>query len=155
LIAGAMLMTEYCGRAKATSEMLQDGWLKSGDIGRLDDRGYLHVVDRKKNIVISGGENISCSEVESALAELADVEDAAAFSVPDERLGEKLVLAVVPRSKVTITDQLLIAYLAQKLAAYKIPQSFIFMEQLPRNASGKVLRHELQAKFKRQNTEHG
>ena len=150
-----MLMTEYCGRAKATSEMLQDGWLKSGDIGRMDERGYLHVVDRKKNIVISGGENISCSEVESALAELTDVEDAAAFSVPDERLGEKLVLAVVPRSKVTITDQLLMAYLAQKLAAYKIPQSFIFMEQLPRNASGKALRHELQAKFKLQNIEHG
>lgn len=155
LIAGAMLMTEYCGRAKATSEMLQDGWLKSGDIGRLDERGYLHVVDRKKNIVISGGENISCSEVESALAELTDVEDAAVFSVPDERLGEKLVLAVVPRSNVTITEQLLMTYLAQKLAAYKIPQSFIFMEQLPRNASGKVLRHELQARFKLQSTEHG
>lgn len=155
LIAGAMQMTEYCGRVEATSEMLQDGWLKSGDIGRLDECGYLHVVDRKKNIVISGGENISCSEVESALAEFTDVEDAAAFSVPDERLGEKLVLAVVPRSKVTITGQLLMAYLAQKLAAYKIPQSFIFMEQLPRNASGKVLRHELQARFTRQNTEHG
>lgn len=121
----------------------------------MDERGYLHVVDRKKNIVISGGENISCSEVESALAELTDVEDAAAFSVPDERLGEKLVLAVVPRNKVTITDQLLMAYLAEKLAAYKIPQSFIFMEQLPRNASGKVLRHELQAKFKRLHTKQG
>lgn len=147
LIAGAMLMTEYCGRAEATSEMLQEGWLRSGDIGRLDEHGYLHVVDRKKNIVISGGENISCSEVESVLLELADVEDAAAFSIPDDRLGEKLVMAVVPRATADVTDKLLTEHLSQKLAVYKIPQNFIFMQQLPRNASGKVLRHELQANF--------
>ena len=126
--------------------MLRGGWLRSGDIGRLDAHGYLHVVDRKKNIVISGGENISCSEVESAMLEMADVADAAAFSVPDDRLGEKLVMAVVPRSGTPIAQALLQAHLAQRLAAYKIPQQFVFVDELPRNASGKVLRHQLQAR---------
>ncbi len=146
LIGGAMLMSQYCGLEEATADMLQGGWLRSGDIGRLDAHGYLHVVDRKKNIVISGGENISCSEVESAMVEMAEVADAAAFSVPDDRLGEKLVMAVVPRSGTPIAQALLQAHLAQRLAAYKIPQQFVFVDELPRNASGKVLRHQLQAR---------
>ena len=143
LISGAMLMREYCQREEATAEVMRGGWLRSGDIGRLDAEGYLHVVDRKKNIVISGGENISCSEVECALIEHASVEDAAAFSVPDDRLGEKLVIAVVLREGAQVSEQSLKTHLGARLAAYKIPQCFVFSEGLPRNASGKVLRHEL------------
>lgn len=143
LISGAMLMREYCQREEATAEVMRGGWLKSGDIGHLDTEGYLHVVDRKKNIVISGGENISCSEVECALIEHASVGDAAAFSVPDDRLGEKLVIAVVLREGAQVSEQSLKTHLGATLAAYKIPQCFVFSEGLPRNASGKVLRHEL------------
>lgn len=147
-IGGAMLMTEYCRRAQATADIMQGGWLKSGDLGRLDAKGYLHVVDRKKNIVISGGENISCSELECVLVEHEGVEDAAAFGVADERLGEKLVMAVVLQAQARVSEQSLIAFLQKRLAAYKIPQQFVFIAQLPRNASGKVLRQELKATVK-------
>ncbi|MOA09763.1 Long-chain-fatty-acid--CoA ligase [compost metagenome] len=147
LMRGAMLMREYCKQAQATAEVLQDGWLRTGDIGRVDAEGYLHVVDRKKNIVISGGENISCNEVEAALMEHGGVAEAAAFSVPDERLGEQVVVAVVLLEGQALSEEALKAHMGERLAAYKVPRRVVFFDSLPRNATEKVLRHELRRLF--------
>ncbi|MFC4933084.1 class I adenylate-forming enzyme family protein [Massilia sp. GCM10023247] len=147
LMRGAMLMRGYCKQAQATADVLQGGWLRTGDIGRVDADGYLHVVDRKKNIVISGGENISCNEVEAAVMEHAGVAQAAAFGVPDERLGEQVVLAVVLLDGTTLAEEALHAHLRQRLAAYKVPRAVWFLDALPRNATDKVMRHELRRQF--------
>lgn len=147
LMRGAMLMREYCKQAQATAEVLQDGWLRTGDIGRVDAEGYLHVVDRKKNIVISGGENISCNEVEAAIMEHGSVAQAAAFSVPDERLGEQVVVAVVLLEGKALSQEAVRTHMGERLAAYKVPRQVVFLDDLPRNATEKVLRHELRRQF--------
>lgn len=150
LMRGAMLMREYCKQAQATAEVLQDGWLRTGDIGLVDAEGYLHVVDRKKNIVISGGENISCNEVEAAVMEHGSVAQAAAFSAPDERLGEQIVVAVVLLEGKALSEEALKTHMGERLAAYKVPRCVMFLDSLPRNATEKVVRHELLRQFLRQ-----
>ena len=147
LMRGAMLMREYCKQPQATALVLQDGWLRTGDIGRIDADGYLHVVDRKKNIVISGGENISCNEVEAAVMEHGSVAETAAFSVPDERLGEALVVAVVLLAGKALTQEALQIHLCERLAAYKVPRRVVFLDAMPRNATEKVMRHALRSQF--------
>lgn len=147
LMRGAMLMREYCKQPQATLDVLQDGWLRTGDIGRVDAQGYLHLVDRKKNIVISGGENISCHEVEAAVMEHASVAETAAFSVPDERLGEQVILAVVLLEGKVLSPEVLQAHLGERLAAYKVPRRVVFLDALPRNATEKVVRHKLREHF--------
>ncbi|MGE8064455.1 class I adenylate-forming enzyme family protein [Pseudomonas sp. NPDC089569] len=147
LMRGAMLMREYCKQPQATAEVLQDGWLRTGDIGRVDAQGYLHVVDRKKYIVISGGENISCNEVEAAVMEHDSVAHTAAFGVPDDRLGEQIVVAVVLLEGKTLSEDALKAHLGERLAAYKVPRRVLFLATLPVNATEKVMRHELRRQF--------
>lgn len=146
-LRGAMLMREYCGNPAATAAALADGWLRTGDIGRLDDAGYLHVVDRKKDIVISGGENISCVEVEGVVMEYPGVLDAAAFAVIDERLGERLAVAVVTQPGASVDSEALKNYVAGRLAIYKVPRAVMYARELPRNALGKVSRQLLQQRF--------
>ncbi|GAB3626404.1 fatty acid--CoA ligase [Pandoraea terrae] len=143
LVRGAMLMREYCKQAHATAEVLQEGWLRTGDIGRLDAEGYLHVVDRKKYIVISGGENISCNEVEAAVMEHGCVAQTAAFGVPDDRLGEQIVVAVVLIEGKALSEHALKQHLGERLAAYKVPRRVVFLASLPVNSTQKVMRHEL------------
>lgn len=147
LLRGAMVMREYCKQPEATAEVLQDGWLRTGDIGRLDAEGYLHLVDRKKYIVISGGENISCNEVEAAVMEHRSVAQTAAFGVPDERLGETVVVAVVLLEGQALSEDALKRHIGERLAAYKVPQRVVFLDSLPVNATEKVMRHELRRQF--------
>jgi acyl-CoA synthetase (AMP-forming)/AMP-acid ligase II len=138
-VRGAMVMQGYCKNSKATADALRtDGWLQTGDMARIDSDGYLHIVDRKKHIVISGGENISCTEVEAAALEFNGVSHAAAMGLPDERLGEKLVLAMV--ADPSVNDEALKQHIAAKLAIYKVPRQIIRFDALPYNALGKVNR---------------
>lgn len=147
LLRGAMLMREYCKQPEATALVLEGGWLRTGDIGRMDAEGYLHVVDRKKYIVICGGENISCNEVEAAVMEHASVAQTAAFGVPHERLGEEIVVAVVLLEGQTLSQAALQHHLGERLATYKVPQRVLFLPSLPVNATEKVMRHELRRQF--------
>lgn len=141
-VRGAMVMQGYCNNPKATADALRaGGWLQTGDLARIDGDGYLHIVDRKKHIVISGGENISCTEVEAAALEFDGVSHAAAMGLPDERLGEKLVLAMVARPDVD--DEALKKHIATKLAIYKVPRRIVRLDALPYNALGKVNRAAL------------
>jgi acyl-CoA synthetase (AMP-forming)/AMP-acid ligase II len=125
-----------------------DGFIKTGDIGYLDEDGYLFIVDRKKDIIIRGGENISAAEVEAAVYACEGVGEAAVFGVPDERLGEVAVAIVRPREDCALSEEELRAFLATRLAAFKIPAQFHFAsEPLPRLGTGKIDRVALKQRF--------
>lgn len=137
-VHGAMIMQGYWNRPEDTAAVLSpDGWLRTGDVGYIDDEGFVFIVDRKKDMVISGGENIYCAEVERVLGELDGITECAAFGIPDERLGEALVAVVV--SKGTIEEEHVILEVGERLARYKAPRRVAFAsETLPRNHVGKV-----------------
>ncbi len=138
-VSSAGLLTEYVGDAAATAEAMQDGWLASGDVGFVDAAGIFTIVDRKKNMVISGGENIYCAEVERVLADHPDVRDCIAYGLPDDRLGERLAATVVAGAEASLSADDVKAHCKERLAIYKVPREVIVThEPLPRTASGKV-----------------
>ena len=141
---GPHLIRGYWTKPDDTAEVIVDGWLRSGDIGRIDNDGFVYVEDRAKDMVLRGGENVYCAEVEAALYEHPDVHEAAVFGVPHERLGEEVAAAVLPRAGATLTVDELQAHVGQRLASFKVPSLIaIFDAPLPRNASGKILKREL------------
>ena len=138
----------YLNRPEATAEAITDGWFHTGDIALVDDDGFLFIVDRKKDMVLRGGENVYCAEVEAAVYRHPDVAECSVFGVPDERLGEEVALAVVPRPGRTLTADALRAHLTPIMARHKIPRYiWILAEPLPRNASGKFLKRELRERL--------
>lgn len=143
-VRGPTVMKGYWNKPKETSDVLKDGWFFTGDIGLLDDLGFLVILDRAKDIVIRGGENIGCAEVEYAIAEHPSVSEVSVYGIPDERLGEIPCASVMlkPSMKITSTD--LTQFLENKIAAFKIPQHFYLQyEKLPRIAAGKIAKKEL------------
>jgi long-chain acyl-CoA synthetase len=141
---GANLIRGYWNKPEATAETIVDGWLRSGDIGRIDAEGFVYVSDRAKDMVLRAGENIYCAEVEAVVYEHPAVYEAAAFGVPHPRLGEELAIAVVPRPGASIDPDDLRAHVAAHLAAFKVPTYVeVYREQLPRNASGKILKRTI------------
>lgn len=138
-VSSAGLMSEYVGDAKSTAETLQAGWLASGDVAIVDANGIFTIVDRKKNMVISGGENIYCAEVERVLADHPDVRDCIAYGQPDERLGERLLATVVVPAGSLVSEDDIKAHCREHLAIYKVPRGIALVhDPLPRTASGKV-----------------
>jgi acyl-CoA synthetase (AMP-forming)/AMP-acid ligase II len=143
------VMLGYYNDAKANAETLKEGWLYTGDIGRFDEDGRLYIIDRKKNMVISGGENIYCAEVERVLGEHPDAIEAIAFGEPDPRLGERLVAVVVLKDGAEGDEAAMKAYAKSRLAIYKVPRRVEFTRApLPRNATGKVARGVFLEAFK-------
>ncbi len=141
---GPMLIRGYWNRPEATEETIVDGWLRTGDIGRFDEEGFLYIEDRAKDMILRGGENIYGAEVESAIYEHPAIHEAAVFGVPHERLGEEVAVALVLREGATLTPDELRTYLSGKIASFKVPAHvFIRTELLPRNAAGKFLKREL------------
>ncbi len=141
---GPMLISGYWNRPDATAETLQDGWLRSGDLGHLDAAGFVYVSDRVKDMVLRGGENIYCIEVESAIYEHPTVYEAAVYGVPHDRLGEELACHVMVKPGETLDAPELQRFLAERIASFKVPSVVtIVSESLPRNASGKILKREL------------
>jgi acyl-CoA synthetase (AMP-forming)/AMP-acid ligase II len=150
-VRGSVVIKGYLNRPEATASAIRDGWFHTGDIARIDDDGFVYIVDRAKDMVLRGGENVYCSEVESAIYEHPDVAEAAVFGVPDERLGEDVAAAIVVRDGATITAGELQAFLADRIAKYKIPATvWIRQEALPRNANGKFLKRDLRAELLKQ-----
>jgi len=141
---GPVLIRGYWNRPEETAEVLVDGWLRSGDIGRLDAEGFIYVEDRAKDTVLRGGENIYSAEVEAAIYEHPAVYEAAVFGVPDPRLGEQVAAAVVLKPGASLTVEELQAHVAARLAAYKVPTLVTISSlQLPRGATGKILKRDL------------
>jgi acyl-CoA synthetase (AMP-forming)/AMP-acid ligase II len=138
----------YWNQPDATAEAFIDGWFHTGDVGYLDEQGFLYIVDRIKEIIIRGGENISCIEVEAAIYSHPAVYEAAVFGLPDERLGEIVGAAIVLREETELTSDELSDYLGEHLAGFKIPAHMWFRgEQLPRIASGKIFKRQLKADY--------
>ena len=143
-VRGPVVIKGYVNRPEATAESIIDGWFDTGDIARIDEDGFVFIVDRAKDMVLRGGENIYCSEVEAALYEHPGIAEAAVFAVPDERLGEAVAAAVVPADGVTIDVAELQAFVAERIARHKVPSTVILRsEPLPRNATGKFLKRQL------------
>jgi len=140
-------MQGYWRQEKLTAETLRGGWLHTGDMATMDDHGYLLIVDRKKDIIISGGENISSLEVEKTLAAHPLVFDAAVIPVPDEKWGEVPKAFVMLKPGERTTEQELIEFCRERLAHYKTPRSVEFIDALPRNAAGKTLKGELRKRY--------
>jgi fatty-acyl-CoA synthase len=140
------LMAGYWDNPKATDEAFAGGWFHSGDLVRQDDEGYVWVVDRKKDMIISGGENIYCAEVENVLAGHPAIVEVAVIGRPDEKWGEvPVAVAAMTESTVTLAD--LDEFLSERLARYKHPKALEVVDALPRNPAGKVLKTELRARF--------
>ena len=128
--------------------MLHDGWYSTGDIGRVDEKGYLSLLDRSKDMIISGGENVYCTEVEEAIYTHPAVLEAAVFGIPDERWGEAVHAVVVARTGVVVTAEDIIAHTRKSIAGYKVPRSVqVRAAELPKSGPGKVLKRELRAPF--------
>ena len=138
----------YWNKPEATAEAFVKGWFHTGDVGYLDEDGFLYIVDRIKEIIIRGGENISCIEVEAAIYSHPAVEEAAVFGLPDERLGEAVATTIVLREGHSLAAAELQAFLAEHLAGFKIPVHIWFLdEKLPRIASGKIFKRELKSVY--------
>jgi long-chain acyl-CoA synthetase len=139
-----MLIRGYWNKPEATAETIVDGWLRSGDVGRLDEEGFVYVEDRVKDMILRGGENVYCAEVESAIYEHPAVHEAAVFGVPHDRLGEEVAVAIRPNDGVSFSAEDLWKFLDGKIANFKVPNHVVIMnEELPRNAAGKFLKREL------------
>lgn len=146
VIRGPNLMHGYWKRPDATEEAFAGGWFHTGDLARMDEEGDIYIVERKKDMFISGGENVYPAEVENALFELLEVAEAAVIGVKDEKWGEvgKAIVVFKPGKK--LTDEQILTFLRGRLAKYKVPKSVAVVDQLPRNAAGKVLKNTLKEK---------
>ncbi|MFT9846102.1 fatty acid--CoA ligase family protein [Aneurinibacillus sp. REN35] len=142
IVRGPNVMKGYLNMPEETSRTLQDGWLYTGDMGYMDEDGYIFIVDRKKDMIIVGGYNVYPREVEEVLYEHPQIIEAAVIGVPDENVGEAVQAYVVSRDP-SLTAEELIAYCQSGLAKYKVPSKIIFIEELPKNTTGKILRRAL------------
>jgi fatty-acyl-CoA synthase len=142
-LRGPKVFRGYWRDAEATAAAIRDGWFFTGDIGRVDEDGYLYIEDRKKDMIVSGGENIASPEVERVLYEHEAVLEAAVIGMPSERWGEVPVAFVALRPQATASEEEILSFCRTKLAKYKVPKRIEFIESLPRNPSGKVLKRVL------------
>lgn len=143
---GPNIMKGYWKKPEQTDAVLRDGWYRSGDMGYIDEEGFVFLVDRAKDMIVSGGENVYCSEVEEALYKHPAVLEAAVFGVPDEAWGEAVHAVVVPREEVTPEE--LIEFCRTQIAGYKLPKAIsLSAEELPKSGPGKILKRELREPF--------
>jgi long-chain acyl-CoA synthetase len=146
LVRGNGVMKEYYRNPEKTAEALKDGWLHTGDMARQDDEGFIYIVDRKKDVVITGGENIFPVEVEDILRRHPGVYDAAVIGIPDERLGEIVAAVIDPKPGTTLTEEELDQFCEENLPRYKRPRRIIF-DKVPRNPTGKIEKPRLREKY--------
>jgi long-chain acyl-CoA synthetase len=145
---GPNLIRGYWNRRSDTAETIIDGWLRTGDLGRIDADDFVYVEDRAKDMVLRGGENVYCAEVEAAIYEHPAVYEAAVFGVPHERLGEEVAAVVFPRAGHDLTVEALQAHVRERLAGFKVPSRILLCDApLPRNPAGKILKRDLRESF--------
>jgi acyl-CoA synthetase (AMP-forming)/AMP-acid ligase II len=144
---GPVVMKGYWNKADATAKSVKDGWFYTGDAGYFDKDGFLFIHDRVKDMIVTGGENVYPAEVENAVFGHAAVADVAVIGVPDDKWGEAVKAIVVLKPGTTATAEEIITYTRSRIAGYKLPKTVDFIEVLPRNPSGKVLRRELREPY--------
>lgn len=143
IVSGPILMSGYWGKPELTAETIRNGWLHTGDLAMRDEDGFYYILDREKNMFISGGENVYPAEVEGVLLENRKISEAAVVGVFDRKWGEAGKAFVVPKKGQDITREEVIKWCIDRLAKYKIPRYIEFLEQLPENAAGKIMKHKL------------
>src|SRR5690606_2425190 len=143
VVRGPTVTPGYLNRPDATAQAIRDGWLHTGDIGYVDGEGYLYVLDRRDDLIVSGGENVYPAEIEAVLQSHPEVLEAGVYGAADERWGQAPVAVVVLRTGAVVTTEALIAHCRERLAAYKAPTRIEFRDALPRNAAGKLMRSRL------------
>jgi len=148
VVRGPNVSKGYLKRDRENADVFRDGWFHTGDVGRLDEDGYLFLVDRKKDMIITGGENVYSSEVEAVLYRHPGVSEAAVIGVPDDRYGEALFAVIVPRTGVTLTAEEIIDHCRAHIGGYKIPRRIAFVDALPRTAVGKVQKAALRERYR-------
>jgi long-chain acyl-CoA synthetase len=147
-IRGANIMKGYWNKPAETAAVLEDGWYYSGDGAYMDEDGFVYIVDRLKDMIISGGENVYSAEVENAISLMPGVGEVAVIGVPDERWGERVHAIVVPKTGVTLTADDVMAHCREQIAGYKCPKSVDFRNTaLPLSGAGKVLKRELREPY--------
>lgn len=147
-VRGSSVIKGYINRPDATAESITDGWLHTGDIARIDEDDFIYIMDRKKDMVLRGGENIYCAEVEAGIFHHPAVAEVVVFGVPDDRLGEDVATAIVLKPGATLSEEELKAHCAERMAKFKIPSRIWFCDEpFPRNASRKFLKREVRAKL--------
>jgi len=137
----------WMDEAKTRSEFTDDGWFKTGDLGRIDAQGYVHIVGRAKDLVISGGYNVYPKEVESELDALTGVLESAVFGIPHPDFGEGVTAVVVAQKGVELSESEILSAMQSRLARYKLPKRVLVIEELPRNTMGKVQKNELRKRY--------
>jgi len=142
-VKGSSVIKGYINRPEATAESITDGWLHTGDIARIDEDGFIFIVDRKKDMVLRGGENVYCAEVEAAVYRHPSVAECSVFGVPDDRLGEEVGVAIVLKPGEDVSADALREHCAGIMAKHKVPRYVWFLTALPRNASGKFVKRDL------------
>jgi acyl-CoA synthetase (AMP-forming)/AMP-acid ligase II len=147
-VRGETVCAGYWNRPEETASAFRDGWLYTGDLAVVDDHGLVDIVDRRKDMIITGGENVYSTEVENALYEHPAVLEAAVFGVPDERWGERVSAAVVARDGQVLDDAELAAFCRERIAGYKVPRRFEHLAALPRTGSGKIDKRALRQRFR-------
>jgi acyl-CoA synthetase (AMP-forming)/AMP-acid ligase II len=148
VVRGANVMKGYWKMERETKQTLRGGWLHTGDLARMDEEGYLFLVDRKKDVIKSGGENVYSREVEEVLADHRAVKEVVVVGVPDERWGEAVKAVVLLREGAECSESEILEFCRGKLAAFKHPKSISFVETLPKNSTGKILKAELRERYK-------
>ncbi|MFP7299195.1 class I adenylate-forming enzyme family protein [Neobacillus niacini] len=151
IIKSPMVMKEYYKKPEETKNTIKKGWLYTGDLATIDEEGYITLVDRKKDMIITGGENVYSVEVEGVLFEHPGVLDAAIIGLPDDTWGEAVCAIIVPKEGTVLDEEEIKSFCRQKLAGYKVPRRIFIEEQLPRNASGKILKYQLRQKLNQVN----
>ena len=144
---GPQLMSGYWQRPDETAQTLRDGWLHTGDVGRLDEDGYLFVEDRIKDMIVSGGENVYPGIVEQVLVRHPGIAEAAVIGIPDEHWGEAVKAVVVARPASVCTEEEILAFCRPRLGGFERPRSVDFVDALPRTATGKVLKRALREPY--------
>jgi acyl-CoA synthetase (AMP-forming)/AMP-acid ligase II len=146
LVKSPMTMARYWQNSQVTARTIEDGWLRTGDLGRMDGQGYLYILDRKSDMIVTGGENVYPREVEDVLLQDPDIAEVAVFDLPDPRWVQKVVAAVVLRGE--RAPDLILSRAREKLAGYKCPKEIFVTDALPKNAAGKVLRKTLRETYR-------
>ena len=147
-VRGPNIMRGYLDNAEETEKAFwADGWFRTGDIGVFDDDDYLFIVDRLKDMIITGGENVYPREVEEVIYTIPEVQECAVIGLPDQEWGERVTACVVPRQGQSVIPENLSAFLKARLSGFKVPKEYIIVEELPKSAAGKILKRELRKQF--------
>ncbi len=142
-IRGLSIMKGYLNQPRATADAFRGTWFRTGDVGLLDEQGYLYIIDRIKDLIITGGENVYPSEVEELLYERSEVEECSVIGLPDPEYGERVTAVIVTKAGTKLKSTELKEFLKERLSSYKVPKEFLTVDELPKNAAGKILKREL------------